>query len=200
MNRFAHTEHAAVHPHDGHADAVFGFWVYLMTDLVLFASLFATFVVLRGNTFGGPSGGELFSLPFVLVETIILLLSSFTSGLAVIMARDFRKRAALLLLGTTLLLGTAFVALEISEFGRLIAEGNDWQRSAFLSAYFTLVGTHGLHVSVGILWLLVLTVSLVRRGFTPPAVHRLFLASLFWHFLDIVWIFIFTIVYLIGAI
>jgi cytochrome o ubiquinol oxidase subunit 3 len=178
---------------------VFGFWIYLMTDCVLFATLFATYGVLHNNTNGGPPSSELFSLPFVLLETIILLTSSYTSGLALLAMRHRNMRLVLALLGVTFALGLAFLMLEISEFRHLAAEGNSWQRSGFLSAFFTLVGTHGLHIASGLLWLGVLMRQLMKTGFTVSTAKRLTLFSLFWHFLDIIWIFIFTIVYLMGA-
>lgn len=177
-----------------------GFWIYLMTDCVLFATLFATYAVLRGNTYGGPSGYELFDIDFVLVETLLLLTSSLTCGLALIAARAGAKKWALTGLAATFALGAGFLALELYEFAKLAAEGNGWDRSAFLSAFFTLVGTHGLHITVGLLWLTVLAVFLVQKGLTETVVKRLTLFSLFWHFLDVIWIFIFTIVYLFGVI
>lgn len=178
---------------------IFGFWVYLMTDCVLFASLFATYAVLQGNTYGGPGADELFSMPFVLGETLLLLTSSFTAGLAILAMQGRRKRQTLVWLGVTFALGAGFLAMELSEFAALIAEGNSWQRSGFLSAFFTLVATHGLHIATGMIWLLVVFTQLIRKGFTPSTVQRLTLFSMFWHFLDLVWIFIFTIVYLMGA-
>lgn len=186
--------------HDTDAKTIFGFWVYLMTDCLLFASLFATFAVLRNNTYGGPSGSELFSLPFVLTETMLLLTSSFVCGLAMLAIHRHDKFQAIILLTITFLLGFAFLGLELSEFSKLAAEGNSWQRSGFLSAFFTLVGTHGLHITVGLLWGISMMIQLVKRGFTNGVVRRLTLFSLFWHFLDIIWIFIFSIVYLLGVI
>lgn len=179
---------------------LFGFWVYLMTDCVLFASLFATYAVLHDNTFGGPSSGELFSLPFVLAETLILLTSSFTCGLAVLAGQYRSKKLALGLLGVTFLFGAAFLTLELTEFTQLVHEGNSWERSGFLSAFFTLVGTHGAHIASGLIWATVLGVQIARRGLTRHTTRRLTLFSLFWHFLDVIWILIFTIVYLMGAI
>lgn len=178
---------------------LFGFWVYLMTDCVLFASLFATYAVLHANTFGGPGGRELFSAPFVLVETLILLTSSFTCGLGLLASRRRARRQLLFWFGLTFALGIAFLAMELTEFHHLAAEGNSWQRSGFLSAFFTLVGTHGLHITVGLLWLVVLLWQTLRRGFTEGVMRRLTLFSMFWHFLDVVWIFIFTIVYMMGV-
>ena len=186
----------------------FGFWTYLMTDLVLFASLFATYAVLHANTFGGSSGKDIFDANFVLLETLILLTSSFTMGLSVLAARSAalhgtEKKAKARVLGgmfVTALLGLAFVALEFSEFVKLAASGAGPQTSAFLSAYFTLVGTHGLHIVVGLIWMIVLVFAIMKRGLTESNQRKLVLLGTFWHFLDLVWIFIFTIVYLLGII
>lgn len=181
---------------------VFGFWVYLMTDLVLFATLFATYGVLRHSTAGGPDGHELFSLPYVLIETLALLTSSFTSGLGLLAAHAGRRRQVIIWFSITFLLGGLFLGLELSEFAKLAHEGHSWRQSAFLSAFFTLVGTHGAHITCGLLWMAVLLARTIRfRGTALSAklVKQLTLLSLFWHMLDVVWIFIFTIVYLIGA-
>jgi cytochrome o ubiquinol oxidase subunit III len=179
--------------------AIFGFWVYLMTDCILFASLFATFAVLRNNTFGGPTGRELFSLPYVLAETLLLLTSSFTCGLGMLAVYKRDRPKVVVFFAITFLLGTSFLLLEISEFSRLINDGNSFQRSGFLSSFFTLVGTHGLHITAGLLWMLTLIPQVFRNGMTSSVRKRLTMLSLFWHFLDIVWIFIFTIVYLMGV-
>lgn len=181
------------------ATKLLGFWIYLMTDCILFASLFATYIVLRGNTYGGPDGRELFDMPFVLVETLILLASSFVCGLAVLAARLGQKRRAMTALVFTFVLGAAFLVLELSEFSKLVGEGHSWQASAFLSAFFTLVGTHGLHIAVGLLWIIVMVRQLKTKGLTDGVIRRMGMFGLFWHFLDIIWIFIFTIVYLMGA-
>lgn len=178
---------------------VFGFWIYLMTDCVLFASLFATYAVLHANTFGGPDAATLFSLPYALTETLILLTSSFTVGLAVLAVHRQRKKTALLWLAVTFLLGMVFLLFEINEFHRLAVNGDSWRRSGFLSAFFTLVGTHGLHITSGLIWLGVMRYRISRKGLTDANVRRLTMLSLFWHFLDVVWIFIFSIVYLMGA-
>lgn len=185
--------------HESAEKTTFGFWVYLMTDCILFATLFAIYAVLHNNTFGGPPAGELFSMPFVLAETLILLTSSFTCGLAVLSVQRNAKKAIINWLAVTFVLGAAFLGMELYEFTNLVHEGNSWQRSGFLSAFFTLVGTHGLHITTGLLWILVLAAQIMRRGLTVHTVRRLTLFSLFWHFLDIVWIFIFTLVYLLGA-
>jgi cytochrome o ubiquinol oxidase subunit 3 len=184
---------------EGESINVFGFWVYLMTDCVLFASLFAVYAVLHGNTFGGPAGSVLFSLPFVLIETLILLTSSFTMGLAMLASQRQAVNQVIAWLVVTFLLGVSFITMELTEFTRLVHDGNSWQRSGFLSSFFTLVGTHGAHISVGLLWMVVIIWQLMRRGLTPGVSKRLTYLSLFWHFLDLIWIFIFTIVYLLGA-
>lgn len=178
---------------------VFGFWIYLMTDCVLFATLFATYAVLHNNTFGGPSGKEIFSLPYVLVETLLLLTSSFTCGLAMLAAHNKNKSSTLFWFGVTFMLGLAFLVMEVTEFRHLVIEGDSWRRSGFLSSYFTLVGTHGLHITGGLVWMFVMFTQVAKRGLNNINLKRLTMLSLFWHFLDIVWIFIFTMVYLMGA-
>jgi len=191
-------DHHEVH-HDDGSITTLGFWIYLMSDCILFASLFATFAVLRGQTAGGPDGREIFNLPYVLVETSCLLVSSFTYGMAMIAVGQKQQAWVLRWLGLTLLLGMAFVALEVHEFINLVAEGNGPARSGFLSAFFTLVATHGLHVTSGMIWMVVLMAHVLRRGLTAANQTRLMCLSLFWHFLDIVWIGVFTVVYLLGA-
>jgi cytochrome o ubiquinol oxidase subunit III len=185
----------------GHEEAandrvMFGFWVYLMTDLLMFAVLFAVYAVLNGNTLGGPSARELFSMPLALQETLILLTSSFTCGLGMIAARRGNKDQVLVWFGITFALGLAFLGFELKEFAELIHEGHTWRSNAFLSSFFTLVGTHGLHITSGLLWMAITLGFVVKRGLNVHMVRKLALLSLFWHFLDIVWIFIFTIVYL----
>lgn len=178
---------------------IFGFWIYLMTDCILFATLFATYAVLRNNTYGGPSGRELFSLPFALSETLILLTSSFTCGLAMLAAHHKDRKKVLVWIGVSFLLGIAFLTMELKEFTHLVLQGNSWQRSGFLSAFFTLVGTHGLHITAGLLWMIVVVAQLLSKGIIAITFKRLICLSMFWHFLDVVWIFIFTIVYLMGV-
>ncbi len=182
-----------------HHHTPLAFWVYLMTDLLTFAALFATYAVLRGNTFGGVFGQEIFNLPFVLTETVILLTSSFTCGLGYLALESQKKNQVIAWFTVTFLLGTSFLAMELTEFHKLIVEGNGPDRSAFLSSFFALVGTHGLHIAAGLLWILILIVYVSRKGLNQSAIKKLTLLSLFWHFLDIVWIFIFTIVYLMGV-
>lgn len=177
---------------------IFGFWLYLMTDLIIFAALFACFIVLHGNTFSGPSAKELFHLPFVLVETFILLTSSFTCSLGMFAVHRKLKKWAIIWFILTFLLGVSFLCLEISEFVDFVERGASWQRSAFLSSFFTLVGTHGLHIFVGLLWMVVMMFRIALRPLGEHSVSRIFRMALFWHFLDFVWIFIFTVVYGIG--
>ena len=176
-----------------------GFWLYLMTDCLLFATLFATFAVLRDATAGGPAGRDIYEMPVVLTETFILLTSSFTCGLALIAMVQKNTRRILIALAVTFVLGAAFLFIEISEFIKLISEGHGPQASAFLSAFFTLVGTHGLHVFIGLLWLSILAFTIWQRGMTGKLTRQLTLFGLFWHFLDLVWIFVFTVVYLMGV-
>ncbi|SAK95786.1 cytochrome o ubiquinol oxidase subunit III [Caballeronia calidae] len=188
-------QHAHEHEHQSHS--VFGFWAYLMTDCVLFASLFATFAMFEMQTAGGPTPRELFNLNDVAYETALLLTSSLTFGLAMISAHFRKSRAVLAWLFVTALLGAGFLWLELHEFAHLITEGAGPQRSAFWSAFFTLVGTHGLHVAIGLVWLAVLAVQIMRRPqMTERGLRRLACLSLFWHFLDIVWICVFSFVYL----
>jgi cytochrome o ubiquinol oxidase subunit 3 len=177
----------------------FGFWIYLMTDCLIFASLFAVYVVQRSATAGGPTSNELFDLPFVLGETMLLLTSSFVCGLMLLAAQAYKKHLVIAGLIVTGLLGAGFLTMEIIEFAHLIGEGYSWQRSGFLTAFFTLVGTHGLHILVGMLWLIVMIYRVARVGITPATLRKLTLFSMFWHFLDVIWIFIFTIVYMIGV-
>ncbi|MGB9096480.1 cytochrome o ubiquinol oxidase subunit III [Erwinia sp.] len=192
----AHAEHGH---HDAGANKVFGFWIYLMSDCIIFATLFATFGVMVNNTAGGPAGKDIFELPFVLVETALLLLSSITYGFAVINMNKGSKGAVIGWLVLTFLFGAGFIGMEIYEFHHLIVEGFGPQRSGFLSAFFTLVGTHGLHVTSGLIWMAVLMYQVSRRGLTPTNRTRILCLSMFWHFLDVVWICVFTIVYLMGA-
>jgi len=198
----AHHDHAHDHDH-GHHDQeglkLFGFWLFLITDVILFATLFATYVVLRNNTAGGPTGEELFNIPIVIASTFILLTSSFTSGLAVLSMQQGRLKGLIGWLAVTALLGAAFVGLEVYEFLHMVHEGATMQTSAFLSAFFTLVGAHGLHVSIGLVWMIGLIVQLRRRGMTPVTERKVNVLSLYWHFLDAVWIFLFTVVYLMGV-
>lgn len=178
--------------------ALFGFWIYILTDCVLFATLFAVYAVLKDNLFGSPGPQELFNSTFVMAETLLLLTSSLTAGLAVVHAHAHNKSAVLRLLIVTGLLGGAFLGMELYEFSHMLHAGHDWTASAFLSAYFVLVGTHGLHITAGLCWLIMILIYIGKKGLTPQTTKRLLLFSLFWHFLDIIWIFIFSIVYMLG--
>ncbi len=184
-----------------HSETVFGFWIYIMTDCMIFASLFLVYAVQRHQYAGGPTGRQLFDLKSTLAETMLLLTSSLTCGLATLGLHGKRTNHVIFWLGVTFLLGAGFVYLEISEFAGMVAKHAGPDRSAFLSAFFTLVGTHGLHVSLGLLWILVLLIQLIFMGkrLEEKLVHRLLAFSLFWHFLDIVWIAIFSFVYLSGV-
>ncbi len=175
-----------------------GFWIYLMTDLLMFAILFATYAVLRNNTAGSITIREIFDPPYVLAETIILLVSSFTVGLATLATNSNKKNQTLFWFGVTFILGMAFLVLELNEFKHLISENHSWRASAFLSSFFTLVGTHGLHIAAGLLWMIIAVIQILSRGLTPAVNSKLVRLGLFWHFLDVVWIFIFTFVYLMS--
>lgn len=188
-------------PHqDTFSKTVLGFWMYLMTDCILFATLFATYAVLHHSTFGGPTTRDLFSLSNSFTETMILLFSSMTCGMGLLSALKNNKNHVILWFALTFLLGAAFLSLELHEFSHLIQTGNSWERSAFLSSFFTLVGTHGLHITVGLFWMLVMMTQVFFLGITTTTFRRLVLFNMFWHFLDLVWIFIFTLVYLMGVI
>lgn len=195
----ARTAHQSIQE-ETYSKTLFGFWIYLMTDCILFATLFAAYAVLHNSPFGGPTGKELFSLPHALAETGLLLVSSFTCGLARLSCYYNQKRKMLIYFFITFLLGAGFIFMELREFAHLVQEGHSWRTSAFLSAFFTLVATHGLHVSLGLLWMVILLYPVCKKGITPVSFKRLSCLALFWHFLDVVWIFIFTFVYLVEAI
>ncbi len=184
------------HPENG---TLLGFWLYLMSDCLVFACLFAMYGVLGRSYAGGPTGAQLFDLPLVAVNTSLLLLSSITYGFAMLEMQRGRLRGTLVWLVITGLFGAGFIGVELHEFAHLIHEGAGPRRSAFLSSFFALVGTHGLHVTFGILWLVTLLAQLGRRGLTAANRRRLMCLSMFWHFLDVVWIGVFTFVYLMGV-
>jgi cytochrome o ubiquinol oxidase subunit 3 len=186
------------HEHSG-GSTMLGFWIYLMSDCLIFAVLFACYGVLGRNYAAGPSPADLFDLPLVAVNTSMLLFSSITCGFAMLEMERGRRGAVLGWLVVTALFGLAFIGLELYEFAHLISEGAGPQRSAFLSAFFTLVGTHGLHVSVGIVWMVTMMVQVAKHGLIPDNKRRLMCLSLFWHFLDVIWIGVFTFVYLMGV-
>jgi cytochrome o ubiquinol oxidase subunit 3 len=190
-----HTTHEH-HPENG---TLLGFWLYLMSDCLIFACLFAAYAVLGRNYAGGPTGAELFDLPVVAVNTSLLLLSSITYGFAMLQMQRNRLAPTLVWLAITGLFGAGFIFLELREFLHLIHDGAGPQRSAFLSSFFTLVGTHGLHVTFGIVWIVTLMVQSAVHGLTPENRRRLMCLSMFWHFLDVIWIGVFTFVYLMGV-
>jgi cytochrome o ubiquinol oxidase subunit 3 len=177
----------------------FGFWIFLLSDIIMFAAFFAAYAVLVDQTAGGPTGAELFDLRIVAIETACLLLSSFACGLASIAAGEHDKRWFYAAMAVTGLLGLAFLVLEVREFVSLVQRGAGPSRSAFLSAYFTLVGCHGLHVSAGILWLLTMMAQVYAKGFRADIARRILCFALFWHALDIIWVALFTVVYLMGV-
>lgn len=185
--------------HDVTSNTIFGFWIYLMTDCVMFASFFAAYAVLHNNTFGGPPARELLDVRLAFGETMVLLTSSFTCGLAMWFAPRKNIRMMVSLFALTFLLGIIFMVMEMGEFSRLIAGGNTWKSNAFLSSYFTLIGTHGLHIVFGLLMMVVFVVQLLRWGPTGMVLRRLTCLRMYWHFLYLIWIFTFAIVYLIGA-
>lgn len=190
---FEEAEHQAVE------EKALGFWTYLMSDAVIFSLLFATYAVMLPRTAGGPAAHELYELPHTAWETLLLLLSSITFGFASINAMAKDKSKTLMWLGVTFLLGLGFIAMEYVEFAQMIAEGAGPDRSGFLSSFFTLVGTHGLHVSSGLVWIAIMALQVSRKGLTDPVLSRLHRLGLFWHFLDIIWIGIFSFVYLPGV-
>lgn len=191
--------HEAFAEHDVSAGQTFGFWLYLMSDLVLFSALFATFAVLAHSYAGGPTGKDIIHLPYVFSETMLLLFSSGTCGLAMLNMYAGRRNPVLAWLAVTFVLGFGFILMELHEFRTLILEGHGPDRSAYLSAFFTLIGTHGLHVASGLIWMAVMINQVIAKGLTMPVQSRLMRLSMFWHFLDIVWVAVFTVVYLMGV-
>ncbi len=177
----------------------YGFWIFLLSDIIMFSAFFASYAVLVGNTAGGPSGRDLFHLPNVMLETACLLLSSFTCGLASIGARTSTGVWFYGAMTATFILGAAFLGIEIHEFADMVAQGAGPERSAFLSAFFTLVGCHGLHVTAGLLWLLTMMAQVFAKGYRADILRRMLCFSLFWHSLDIIWVALFTVVYLMGV-
>jgi cytochrome o ubiquinol oxidase subunit III len=177
----------------------YGFWIFLLSDIVMFSALFAAYAVLVRATAGGPTGAQLFNQVSVAIETGCLLASSYTCGLMSLAVNERRRAATYVFAVVTFMLGAAFLTLEIREFADMIARGATPQRSAFLSAFFTLVGCHGLHVATGLVWLAVMMAQVAIRGFRASVTRRLLCFALFWHALDIVWVWLFTVVYLMGV-
>ena len=176
----------------------YGFWIFILGDIVMFSGLFAAYAVLSGNTAGGPTGRELFDLRNVFIETMCLLLSSYTCGLGALSAERRRPARFLIFAALTFVLGAAFLFIEASEFAGMVSQGAGPSRSGFLSSFFTLVGTHGVHVTGGLIWLIYLVAQVVAKGLRAAVLRRLLCWSLFWHALDIVWVGVFTLVYLMG--
>jgi cytochrome o ubiquinol oxidase subunit 3 len=177
----------------------YGFWLFILSDMVMFSALFAAYAVLSGNTAGGPTGAELFDLRSVFIETMCLLLSSYTCGLGALAAERRNPARFLIFNAFTFVLGAAFLFIEATEFARMVAIGAGPSRSGFLSAFFTLVGTHGIHVTGGLIALVYLAAQVIAKGLQAAVLRRLLCWSLFWHALDIVWVGVFTLVYLMGA-
>jgi cytochrome o ubiquinol oxidase subunit 3 len=189
---------AEEHEHAEGGSTMLGFWIYLMSDCLIFAVLFAVYAVLGGNYAAGPAPKDLFELPVVAVNTTMLLLSSITYGFAILAMQERRVRQTQLWLAVTAVFGIAFVGIELNEFAGMIREGATPMRSAFLSSFFTLVGTHGLHVTCGLIWIGTLMIQIRQHGLIEANRRRLMCLSMFWHFLDVVWIGVFTFVYLMG--
>ncbi|MCP8969593.1 cytochrome aa3 quinol oxidase subunit III [Ectobacillus ponti] len=179
---------------------ILGFWIFLGAEIVLFATLFASYLVLAGRTSGGPTQTDLFEIGPVMAETLVLLTSSFTCGIAVYYMRKQNVKGMLVWFILTLLLGATFLGLEIDEFITYVHEGAKIQTSGFLSGFFTLLGTHGLHVTLGLFWATGVIIQIRKHGLTPITARKMFIISLYWHFLDVVWIFIYTLVYLHGMV
>ena len=177
----------------------YGFWIFILSDIVMFSGLFAAYAVLSGNTADGPTGRELFNLRNVFIETMCLLLSSYTCGLGALSAERRQPERFLIFAALTFVLGAAFLFIEISEFAGMVSKGAVPSRSAFLSSFFTLVGMHGAHVTIGLTWLIYMVAQVVAKGLRPAVLRRLLCFSLFWHALDIIWVGVFTLVYLMGV-
>ncbi|HDX9579300.1 cytochrome aa3 quinol oxidase subunit III [Bacillus cytotoxicus] len=179
---------------------ILGFWVFLGAEIVLFATLFASYLVLAGRTADGPTSAQLFEVKPVMIETLLLLTSSFTCGIAIHEMRKENKNGMLLWFIITLLLGAGFLYMEVEEFMMYVGQGATLQTSGFLSGFFVLLGTHGAHVTGGIIWATCVIIQILKRGLTPVTARKVFIISLYWHFLDVVWIFIYTLVYLNGMV
>ena len=199
LERVIYKDNSHVHEHEHHDHGTkLGLWIYLMSDCILFGTFFACYAVLSNAYAGGPTPKDIFEMPYVLAETFMLLLSSITCGFVMLSLRQKRKNQVLLWLGITFLFGLAFVLMEVNEFHHLIEIGAGPDRSAWLSAFFSLVATHGIHVTIGLVWMAILIHQIITRGIEGKIPLRMECLSLFWHFLDLVWICVFTIVYLLG--
>ncbi len=183
-----------------HGTTELGMWIYLISDCLLFGSFFAAFAVLRGAGHEGLQGAELFSIGFVFVETIVLLASSYFAGIGLLELKRGRNNFALFLFVIVAILGLVFIGMELAEFNSLIVENNSWRKNAFMSSYFGLIGLHGMHIIAGLLWLSMLGLQVMRKGLSPSMQNKFAVFVMFWHFLDVIWIGIFTVVYLVGSI
>jgi cytochrome o ubiquinol oxidase subunit 3 len=199
VNRPARTHESHGGPAPTRIVVAYGFWIFILSDIVMFSALFAAYAVLSGNTAGGPTGAELFDLYNVFILTMCLLLSSYTCGLLMLSAEQGAMERFAAFAVVTFLLGAAFLALELLEFAHMVRAGAGPSRSGFLSAFFTLVGMHGAHVATGLLWLLFMMAQVAAKGLRPTVLRRLLCFSLFWHALDIVWVGVMTLVYLLGV-
>lgn len=203
LNRTGGHGHAMVRTEGGSAPkrivVGFGFWIFLLSDIVMFSALFAAYAVLHGNTAGGPTGADLFNMRSVFIETMCLLLSSYTCGLGVLSAERGQPTLFLVFAILTFALGAAFLFIEVREFAGMVAKGAGPSRSGFLSSFFTLVGMHGVHVASGLVALIYLVAQVLVQGLRAAVLRRLLCWSLFWHALDIVWVGVFTLVYLMGV-
>ncbi|MCH9633392.1 MAG: Cytochrome bo(3) ubiquinol oxidase subunit 3 [Chlamydiae bacterium] len=191
-------EHYPDEHHDVYSKTVFGFWLFLLSDFILFGVLFASYAVLANKTFGGPSAKDLFYGPSALIQAMLLLTAAFTTALGSSFAHLKKKGWTIGIFFITFILGIAFMVMEFSEFQRILSEGYSWKTSAFLSAYFSLIGIHGLHMLMAILWIIVLIIPICYHGVRDVSIKRLACLKLFWQFLNIIWIFIFSFVYLVG--
>jgi cytochrome o ubiquinol oxidase subunit III len=185
--------------HGMYSRTIFGFWLYLMSDFILFGALFATYIVLKNSTFGGPSADDLFNLPYTFAQTLVLLLGSLTVGLGGASAHRKNKNWTLFHFTMTFVLGAIFLGMQLNEFSSYIAAGHSWKKSAFLSGYFTLISTHTLHVIFGLIWIPILLLPVWKEGVSHVSIRRLTCLRAFWQFLNIVWLFIFSFVYLLGV-
>lgn len=197
-NSLHHEQYPDTH-HGLYSKTLFGFWIYLLTDFMLFSTYFAAYVVLQKNTFGGPPAGEIFNYPHVLIQTLVLLACGFTSGCGGVFAHRRHQSGTIFFFLLTFALGLVFFMMQMDEYMSLVAEGNSWKRSAFLTSYFNLVGLHTLHIVFALAWIIVLLIPVFKKGITDSSLIRLSCLRMFWQFLAIVWGFIFTIIYLAGA-
>ena len=199
MNAIPDEKYPDAH-HDQYSKTVFGFWVYILTDFILFGTLFAVYAVLKKSVFGGTPAHVLFELPYNLWQSLILLVSATTIGIGGVYAHRNQMGKTAFFFIVTFILGAIFFGMGFAEFARFVASGNSWQNSAFLSAYFSLVGTHAGHICFGLLWIILIMIQMFKEGVNPVTLRRLTCMRMFWQFLNIIWIFIFTIVYLMGEI